>query len=88
MRRRKQPSLKNETLGRMNTVLCSVFMDGFEMIHASIQQLWFKVCSAPTAYGSGLRALQKDRGFGTFENLHTERYSAMNYAGVSGPIVV
>ena len=73
MQRRKQPSLKNETLGRVNVVLCSVFMDGFEMIHASIQQLWFKVCSAPTAYGSGLRALQKTILTGMWEGSTVSR---------------
>ena len=44
--------------------------------------------SDSTAYGSGLRAFIKDRGFGTFENLQRERYSTMNDAGVGGPIVV
>ena len=53
-----------------------------------MHQLWFKAYSAPTAYGNSLRSSQKDRGFGTFENLHMERNSAMKYASVSSPIVV
>ena len=53
-----------------------------------MRQLWFKAYSDSTAYGNGLRASQEDRGFGTFENLYMERYSAMKYTGVSGPIVV
>lgn len=80
--------LKNGEIGWVCTVLCSVYMPGHEIVRGNMQQLWFNAYSAPTAYGNGLRASQKDRGFETFENLHTERNSAMKYADVSGPIVV
>lgn len=72
----------------MCAVLCSVHMLGYEIIRSNMQQLWFNVYLSPTAYGNSLRASQKDRGFGTFENLHMERSRAMKYADVSGPIVV
>lgn len=71
-----------------NTVLCSVFAPGDEMLRDNMRKLWFKAYSDSTAYGNSLRASQKDRGFGTFESLHMERYSVMKCVGVSGPIVV
>jgi hypothetical protein len=74
--------------GRMCIALCSVHMPGFEIIRGNIHQLWFNVYSASTAYDNGLKASQKDRGFGMFENLYMERNSAMKYTGVSGSIVV
>lgn len=80
--------LKSGKIGMAGIVLCSVSALGCEIIRDNMRQLWFKAYSNSTAYGNSLRASQKDRGFGTFENLYMERYSAMKYTGVSGPIVV
>ena len=63
----KSPFEKREN-GRICDVLCSTHMPGCEIIRCNIRKLWFKVYSASPAYGNSLRASQKDRGFGTFEN--------------------
>ena len=69
-------------------VLCSISALNPEMVWVMCSNYGSKHIQIPRRMVAAYGLLLKDRGFGTFENLQRERYSAMNDAGVSGPIVV
>ena len=69
-------------------VLCSASTFKPEMARIMCRNCGSKHIQIPRRMVAAYGLLFKDRGFGTFENLQRERYSAMNNAGVSGPIVV
>ena len=69
-------------------VLCSTPALNLEMVWVMCRNCGSKHIQIPRRMVAAYGLLFKDRGFGTFENLQRERYSVMNDAGVSGPIVV
>ena len=69
-------------------VLCSAPTSKPEMARVMCRNCGSKYIQIPRRMVAAYGLFIKDRGFGTFEDLQRERYSAMNDAGVSGPIVV